>query len=276
MNQTESTLSVEAVVEACTLYWMGRGIPRPTVDEMRAEFRDHLQAARKDGKSIRAVTGDDLQTFAAAWSESYQQPAALPTRLLNWLSTAAWIIAGVALFKHLYGQQFTVSIYWSDIAVVLLLLGTLPLFYHLTFGWLAPLSAKRWQRAEVIGAAAGVGLVGLLAVATAVFQQSAPSPLIAWPWWLTTATLILASVLTGAALHMDSTRLRIHASSYLRRRAGRWALFGMLALIIGTALSFLAMPETARRIVPVWLILLGASTLWLWFLHRLTIRQTSA
>lgn len=272
MNQTESTQSVEAVVEACTLYWIGRGIPRPAVDEMRAEFRDHLQAARKDGKSIRAVTGDDIQAFASAWSESYQQPAALPTQLLNWLSAAAWIIAGVALFKHLYGQQFTVSLYWSDIVAVLLLLGTLPLFYRLTFGWPASLSPERRQRAEVIGAAVGIGLVGLLAIVTAVFRQSAPSPLTAWPWRLTTATIVLASVLTGAALRMDSTRLRMHTRSHLRRRAGRWNLFGVFALIIGAALSFLAMPETAGRIMPVWLILLGASTLWLWFLHRLATR----
>ncbi|NOK58769.1 MAG: hypothetical protein GFH27_549301n204 [Chloroflexi bacterium AL-W] len=64
MSQTKPISTVNEVVEACTLFWIGREIPRSTVDDMSNELRDHLYAAVQDGKSVTDVTGHDLQTFA--------------------------------------------------------------------------------------------------------------------------------------------------------------------------------------------------------------------
>jgi len=71
-----------AVVERIVRYWLETGVPRTTVDAMRAELEQHLADARADGRTVTDVVGADPAHFAESWAASYRQRRR---------STATWL-----------------------------------------------------------------------------------------------------------------------------------------------------------------------------------------
>jgi hypothetical protein len=272
MNKRTLMTTSEAVVDNCAVYWLGRGLSRTVVTDMCAELRDHLHAALRDGKSISDVTGDDLHAFAASWGQTYIRPAPLHRRMIDWSSTIVWLVAAMSMSKHVYAQSPLLEVYWSDVALVLVVAAFVPLARHLVFGWITPVSTKWWQRAESIAALVGLVVVVLLGLLVWLVQRLAPQPLFEWPWWLSAALAVLAAGLTALALRTDPTRPVMPATE--RNWYGwRWVWVVVLALVIGALLRLLIATHTIWYVAAATLILLGGLCLWLWLLYVLTQRR---
>lgn len=63
---------ITRVVADCERYWSKTGVPRQAVSEMRLELEQHLAEAAADGRSVEAVLGGDVASFAEAWAAEYR------------------------------------------------------------------------------------------------------------------------------------------------------------------------------------------------------------
>ncbi|MEM8534690.1 MAG: hypothetical protein AAGF95_27860 [Chloroflexota bacterium] len=266
MSQTKPMVTVDKVVEACTLFWIGRNIPRATVNDMSGELRDHLYAATQDGKSITDVTGTDIQAFAAEWGQPYVQTPTLQNRVVSWMAQSMSLALGIACFRHLYEASLVLSIYLSDIIVLLILL-LVPFPIRMITDWAPPLRQKWWQHTEIVAALITMGTIGLLAGSTFVAQQIALQPLFTWPWWLTVATLGIASLLVALTMYYDKTRPTVDDMHHNKPFSVRWILLASVGLVVGTLITVFIMPNTLWRIVPVLVTLIGGLMVWLWILY---------
>lgn len=68
------------IVEDCERYWIGTGVPRRVVHEMKAELEQHLRLAAAEGKAPEAVVGPDLARFAESWAEEQRDPVDDPAK----------------------------------------------------------------------------------------------------------------------------------------------------------------------------------------------------
>ncbi len=68
---------IARVVADCERYWKETGVPRKAVAEMRLELELHLAEALADGRSVEAVLGTDVASFAETWASEFRaaQPA---------------------------------------------------------------------------------------------------------------------------------------------------------------------------------------------------------
>ncbi|NOK58770.1 MAG: hypothetical protein GFH27_549301n203 [Chloroflexi bacterium AL-W] len=173
---------------------------------------------------------------------------------------------GISFFRHLYEAKLVLSIRWSDIAVLLILL-LIPFPIRIITDWTPPLRRKWWQHTEIVAALIIMGTIGLLASVMLVVQQMAPQLLFTCPWWLTTATLGIASVLVALTIHHDPTRPTINDKYSSRPYSVRWVLLGTDGLIVGGIVSLFIMTDTIWRIAPVMITLIGGLMIWLWLLH---------
>jgi len=100
------------IVSETERQWRRAGVPADTIREMRVELESHLREAEREGKSLEAVVGPDLESFAAAWASEQgagghsPAPGAPPPRAraagLTGLALAAVAVVVLAL---LFGQK---------------------------------------------------------------------------------------------------------------------------------------------------------------------------
>lgn len=67
-------LTTDQIVDQCRAYWQGSGVTPEGTNEMAVELRSHLRDAASAGKSLEAVTGPSIETFAEEWAEANRGP----------------------------------------------------------------------------------------------------------------------------------------------------------------------------------------------------------
>lgn len=102
-------LTSEQVVERCRTYWLGSGIDQAVVADMALELRSHLQEAAAAGKSVKSVSGGDIEAFANEWAAASGATATAPSSrqagsntgtigLALGITAIILLVAAVALF----------------------------------------------------------------------------------------------------------------------------------------------------------------------------------
>ncbi len=87
--------TIDEVLAGCERYWTSTGVPRQAVVEMRRELHTHLDAASREGKSVDAVVGPDLDAFAEEWAAAYRgTPAPVATKTPS-ATTWIWLTIGI-------------------------------------------------------------------------------------------------------------------------------------------------------------------------------------
>jgi len=215
-----SDLTSEQVVERCRTYWLSSGVDHDLVSDMALELRSHIQDATSAGKTIGAVTGSDLDAFAADWASGYGTstpaevtPPSLPRTANNtanvglWLGAAAiiLIVAAVAFFapNDMEMDQGTWATIWI-VAAGLLALGEL-----LTAGFfLLPFA--------VAAGAAGILALAEVAVVTQIIMFVVVSIAFLWLLQRFAAKDIRGELQpVGAARYIGSSALVTEAISRL-------------------------------------------------------------
>ncbi|MFQ5967122.1 MAG: NfeD family protein [Acidimicrobiia bacterium] len=59
---------ISQIVQSSERYWREAGVSAESIEDMKAELESHLRDAESEGKSLEAVVGPDLESFAAAWA----------------------------------------------------------------------------------------------------------------------------------------------------------------------------------------------------------------
>ena len=70
--------SIDRIVADCGRYWLDTNVPRPTVQEMKAELETHLREAAAEGRDPEQVVGRDVAAFAEEWARETRLPGFNP------------------------------------------------------------------------------------------------------------------------------------------------------------------------------------------------------
>ena len=76
-TQVSDRQNIEQIISDCERYWLDTKVPRSRVREMATELQSHLLEATAEGKSPKAVVGNNLAEFAEEWATEYRGPASL-------------------------------------------------------------------------------------------------------------------------------------------------------------------------------------------------------
>ncbi|HEY5579113.1 MAG TPA: hypothetical protein VIL12_05450, partial [Acidimicrobiia bacterium] len=99
------------IVSETERQWRRAGVPAATIREMKAELESHLREAEREGKSLDAVVGPDLKSFAAAWASeqgaggSSPDPPRRPRARAAGLTGLALAAGAVVVLALVFGEK---------------------------------------------------------------------------------------------------------------------------------------------------------------------------
>ncbi len=183
--------------------------------------------------------------------------------LLPVTGVALWGMIGYIIMQHLAERAAIVTLSWGDLAWMLLLSGVVGVVFEPALierfptGWQAsgPLSTRHLLL--LVGGLLGLALVGML------LAPLLPAALI-WPWPVSVAAGLLASVLLVVRLHHDPTRARLPSW----RSEGQMGAGLIAATIVGVTL-WTVVHGPVWSVLAAWLAAVALVSSWLWSMHLL-------
>lgn len=212
---------ISKVVEGCETYWSLSGVPRASIDEMKSELEQHLREATAEGKTVEAVTGSDIDSFANSWARENQATRSPGWLLLDWAAALTGSAAAILAMQHIFFLSPSIPVSWMTFVSVLLPATGMILLSSRKI--LASLTSVRsgWKR-ELFEFTVAILFIALPIILSVYVLSVAPTPLFVWPW---PATLLLAV---------------LSVSTLTFRRTPTEARVSWISIIVGAAFVALA------------------------------------
>lgn len=186
--------AVTDVIERCRALWGLTEVPKPTADEMAAEFEAHLREHVAAGGAIEDVVGTDLRRGMGHPAAGIDADTASLLRAVNPLTTVATyaVVAHAVVWIQTDGSTVPIppsDLIWLGGLVTATLLVTRP-------GVLRRILTSR-RRAPALLAALALGVVAVAVPALARTRLLSGAPVAGWPWWATLLPFVAAIASPG-------------------------------------------------------------------------------
>ena len=194
MNIQEQN-KISKVIDDCVVCWVMHEIPRPKINEMELELKQHLENAVVDGKTIQSVISDNVNDFAVNWAEEITPvKKTWRDKALEWWYCMLLSAAVTLPWQHLRYQEFVFTVYWDTPVQILIIVVVVKLFFSKP-AWSSKIlnfsSFKFFIYAYMVFIV--ITLVFML-ILYLIDISTGKTAFFEWPWTATLALMVFTSV----------------------------------------------------------------------------------